>query len=471
MGYEQLNQVIKTARRQGKTPDLRRVDLAGADLKGFDLAGVDLSEANLSRTNLRKTRLTGANLSGVDLSHANLKKADLRQARLDGANLTAANLDRANLAHSTMQGANLEATNLDGADMTGVNLSEARLRRTNLSQGQAKPDWRGFLQHLGPYVMVIGALGIINALTSPSYPWFLFPAAAWGIGLSIHFWNLVIRSLPRLSGKWRDFWDHLSAYVSVIGALGIINALTSSYLWFLFPAAAWGMGLGIHFWVVLIGGDDDQAVVEPETDETEEQPAIIREAVQAPARQESVAGKNLTSKTLQAHLDKALAYREQISAVLAATSGGIAEARLQDLARQVDDWTQAIADLAGRVDRYQHNTLLRHDLESVPQYIADLKVRLAQETDEATRAELQRTLTNRKNQLASLEQLQRMMKRAEIQIESTLSALGTIYSQILTGQSTNHVADYGHLSAEVDEEVRILQDQLEALEEVKLAKE
>jgi len=61
-----------------------------------------------------------------------------------------------------------------------------------------------------------------------------------------------------------------------------------------------------------------------------------------------------------------------------------------------------------------------------------------------------------------------MMKRAELKIESTLSSLGTIYPQLLTSQSTNYVADYSRLSEEVDEEVRTLQDHLEALEEVKL---
>ena len=55
-----------------------------------------------------------------------------------------------------------------------------------------------------------------------------------------------------------------------------------------------------------------------------------------------------------------------------------------------------------------------------------------------------------------------------MQIESTVSMLGTIYSQVLTGQSTSEVADYSQLSTEVDEEVRLLQDYLEALREVKL---
>jgi hypothetical protein len=109
-------------------------------------------------------------------------------------------------------------------------------------------------------------------------------------------------------------------------------------------------------------------------------------------------------------------------------------------------------------------------LEAVPKAITDLESRLAQETDPAIRSQLERTLANRRKQLAALERLQNTMKRAEIQIESTLSSLGTIYSQLLTGQSTDHVADYSRLSAEVEEEVHTLQDHLEALEEVKLGR-
>ena len=113
--------------------------------------------------------------------------------------------------------------------------------------------------------------------------------------------------------------------------------------------------------------------------------------------------------------------------------------------------------------------MIHQDLESIPQSIENLEAQLANASDETTRIELEGTLVNRKNQLAALERLQNTINRAEIKIESILSALGTIYSQVLIAQSTNHVADYSHLSAEVDEEVRMLQDHLEALEEVKLA--
>ena len=55
-------------------------------------------------------------------------------------------------------------------------------------------------------------------------------------------------------------------------------------------------------------------------------------------------------------------------------------------------------------------------------------------------------------------------------MESTLSMLGTIYSQILAGQSTRQAADYRRLLNEIDEEVQMLQDHLHALEEVKMSR-
>jgi hypothetical protein len=144
---------------------------------------------------------------------------------------------------------------------------------------------------------------------------------------------------------------------------------------------------------------------------------------------------------------------------------------LQQLGLQIEHWTNAIQDLVQRIDSLQQDKLIRRDIKVVPAAIADLEARLNREADAPIRAQLERTLANRRKQLASLEQLQNTIKRAEIQIESTLSLLGTIYSQILTGQSTSHVADTSRLSADVDEEVRLLQDQLEALREVKLREE
>ena len=176
----------------------------------------------------------------------------------------------------------------------------------------------------------------------------------------------------------------------------------------------------------------------------------------------------LGATKMQAQLDQARDYKEQINNLISSTSDQKAHVRLQDLAAQVSEWVKAVEELAEDVHSFHQNSLIQQDLESVPKSIEDLEARLANESDEATRLELERTLANRKNQLAALEQLQDTIKWAEIKIEHTLSALGTIYSQLLTAQSTDQIADYSRLSTEVDEEVRTLQDHLDALREVKL---
>jgi len=44
-----------------------------------------------------------------------------------------------------------------------------------------------FKRHLLIYIVVICLLALINLLTSRDFPWFLFPAGGWGIGIVFHF--------------------------------------------------------------------------------------------------------------------------------------------------------------------------------------------------------------------------------------------------------------------------------------------
>jgi signal transduction histidine kinase len=45
----------------------------------------------------------------------------------------------------------------------------------------------GFYGHVASYAAVIGMLALVNLLTTPAYPWFLWPAFGWGIGVFSHF--------------------------------------------------------------------------------------------------------------------------------------------------------------------------------------------------------------------------------------------------------------------------------------------
>jgi hypothetical protein len=56
---------------------------------------------------------------------------------------------------------------------------------------------RGFVSHLIPYLCVNGLLVILNVLTT-SFPWVLFPLFGWGIGLLSHLLAVVSPSRERL---------------------------------------------------------------------------------------------------------------------------------------------------------------------------------------------------------------------------------------------------------------------------------
>ena len=170
---------------------------------------------------------------------------------------------------------------------------------------------------------------------------------------------------------------------------------------------------------------------------------------------------------LQAWLDQAVRYKTQINQALKLTSDRNTSLYGPALVAQVDVWTAVIQDLVERLAILRHDDLIRRELATVPQAIEALEGQLACAADGALRAQLEQALANRRNQLASLRQLQSTLQQAEIQIENTFSLLSSIYSQILTGQSINHGADCGRFLADLDEEVRRLQDHLEALREVK----
>jgi hypothetical protein len=242
--------------------------------------------------------------------------------------------------------------------------------------------------------------------------------------------------MPTLDPRWRKFWQNLGWYILlVVIAIGLVYFSRSAYFRWL-P------------WLVVIGGGI----------------WLIWQQLKAGPAQSN-------DQSLDNYLQQTLAYKAQIDQAIKSVSQSGPRPHLQQLVAQIETWTQTIQDLIEQIDKLRQDELIRRDVKAVPAAIADLETRLAHESDPAIQAQLERTLLNRRKQLASLEQLQNTVKRAEIQIESTLSLLGTIYSQILTGQSTSHVADTSRLSADVDEEVRLLQDQLEALREVKLGEE
>ncbi|GAB4433146.1 MAG: hypothetical protein Kow0031_14670 [Anaerolineae bacterium] len=239
--------------------------------------------------------------------------------------------------------------------------------------------------------------------------------------------------------RWRGFWQNLLWFLATMVALMVL------FRWYpqpVFMLAMWLVGLGWGGWLAyrlgqLLSGD---------------------------GRAEA------SRHRMSAAVAQARDYRAKISAAIE-DGPAFNAVRTAELQQQIERLTGAIEDLSGRVMSLRGDDTIERDRQAVPGAIAKLEKQLAAETDPALRHQLELTLRNRQTQLDSLLALESTIKRAEIQIESTLSQLGTLYSQVLTSQSTSDVADYNHLTANVDEEVRLLEDQLEALREVKLGLE
>jgi hypothetical protein len=173
------------------------------------------------------------------------------------------------------------------------------------------------------------------------------------------------------------------------------------------------------------------------------------------------------NKKYRGYLEQALEYRERIDEVVDGQPPGALRVQVQETAHQINDWIRNIYRVAGRLDQYSRDDLIRRDAEAVPRDIERLQKQLERARDPQVEAQLEETLHAKEVQRANLEQLKNSMERAELQVEHTLSAMGTIYSQmLLVGAKDVDSGRVRRLREEVAGEVQELQDVLDSMDEV-----
>ena len=278
------------------------------------------------------------------------------------------------------------------------------------------------------------------------------------------------------ASRLKRFIRNNSPLFAVMFLLTVINVVTTSYPWAIFPIA--GMSIPVIIsaaHIFLADENENNAETNAENQLNREERRQAREERRQERRGESSleATTPMTSAlpindSVAAQLAEAKRYRAQMAALIKSNPDKNKLARLGDLSNQMDEWMVSIQQMADRVNTFKHNGAVQNDKATVVQAISKLQAQLTSETDERVRQQLARTLAARQQQGESLDKLDSLMRQSEVQLESTVAALGTIYSQALAAQSTNQVADYSHLSSDVNEQVHQLRDQLEALEEVKL---
>ncbi len=177
----------------------------------------------------------------------------------------------------------------------------------------------------------------------------------------------------------------------------------------------------------------------------------------------------LQSKDLRQWVGGALEYRSRIETNIRETRDGLLKDRLLDVANEIEQWIRNVYEIAHRLDKYRTDPVVQRDRKTVPDRVTNLAQELARETDPTVRAQIEQTLQNKRTQLDHLERLDSAMQRAELQLESTLAALGTVYTQTFLADAKQ--IDSGRaqrLREDIADQVTGLEDILTTMDEIYL---
>ena len=172
---------------------------------------------------------------------------------------------------------------------------------------------------------------------------------------------------------------------------------------------------------------------------------------------------------LRAQMEKALDFRRRIEEKVMSSREGVLRDHLLDSARRIDQWVSTIYGLAGRLDDYRTDNWAAQRLSSLPKEIASIREKVSQEDDAGVQAQMQRTAAQKETQLENLTRLENLMEQAKFRLEETLSALGTVYSQILIiGARDIQSGRAQRLDQDIDEQLAALQDIVEAMDDLRV---
>ncbi len=133
---------------------------------------------------------------------------------------------------------------------------------------------------------------------------------------------------------------------------------------------------------------------------------------------------------LRRAVDEALEYRRLIADEVANRQGAPGP-QLGGLLPELEDWLARTYLLAEHLDSYHRHPVLSREETTVPGEIDSLKERLANERDPAVHAQLSEACHAKAQQWEALRELRTTLKRATLQLDATLSAMGTVYTRLV----------------------------------------
>jgi len=217
-------------------------------------------------------------------------------------------------------------------------------------------------------------------------------------------------------------------------------------------------------WTWLLGGlVAEAALVYSSYTDSETGQKVVAEMLK-----EDFEPQRLQDEGLQRHVQEALDYRSRITSAIRERRDSVLKDNLMETAGQIDEWLENIYSLAQRLDRYQsEREILERDKKRAIERIRQLDERAQVENDPVVIEQIEVTRDGMRRQIQTIETLDKTMDRAQLQLESTLSSLGTIYSQtMLVGAKDIDSGRAKRLRQDIGEEVEELDSILLAMDEV-----
>jgi hypothetical protein len=183
--------------------------------------------------------------------------------------------------------------------------------------------------------------------------------------------------------------------------------------------------------------------------------------------QEQFNPKSITDKGLREKVEQALEYQRRIESQIRQQDSGLIRDRLNDTAGQITAWLSSIYEIARRLDTYQRDDLIDRERSTLPKEIDQLLAQRRNENNPKVQEQLDNVVAGKRNHWQSIRDLDARMKEAALQLDQSVTALATIYSQVqlIDAQSIGS-GRAERLQADIREQVSRLNDLVSSINDV-----
>ena len=173
----------------------------------------------------------------------------------------------------------------------------------------------------------------------------------------------------------------------------------------------------------------------------------------------------IKTPAVRASFLQSLKYRSTIDLMIQQNSDGVIKTRLNDLADKVRQWTSYIYQLAKMLDDYQRDPMLAKDPTAIQAEMTRLQSGMANQTNAGVLQESKNLIASKQKYLQTSEELKEKMQAAGMQLEQSLDAMGTIYTQLklLETRDLDSVNTQA-IDHDIDEQVSRMGDLIDGLQ-------